>query len=99
MLLSLIAKGGNVALLVLAVIIAIWWRSHFTYVYFGGNWFLRSWVATIFCSLFAAAFIIGILVWLGTHGFTYLPDLIVLVGVYLFFKSPKKPKDDTGEKS
>lgn len=85
MILTIFTYAVGLLWLIATIVIAIWWRSHFTYVYFGGaDSMFRSWLGTLVGSFFASSIFIAILYypaeWMIKHGLRYLPDIIVLVG-------------------
>lgn len=90
MILTIFTYAVGLLWLIATIAIAIWWRSHFTYVYFGGaDSMFRSWLGTLVGSFFASSIFIAILYypaeWMIKHGLRYLPDIIVLVGGLAYF--------------
>lgn len=101
MITELLMMGMGLGIFVLTVIIAIWWRSHWRYVYFGGpGSVINSWLGTLVGSFFAASLIIGMIgtpiTWLHEHCPHLLDIVAVVVGVYCF---SNRGKDTTSEEA
>lgn len=99
MIIKLLVGGVAVLWLVLTIALTIWWRSKFTYVYFGEGSMMKSWTSTIIGAMLVSMILVSIIgapiAWIDEHC-PYLPDIIVVGLLIRYFM---KKKDSSGKEN
>jgi len=98
MIIKLLIGGTFIVWVALTIIITIWWRNKFVYIYGGNGAVWKSWYGTLIGACLVSLIIVSIiaypLTWIEKNC-PYLPDVLAIGGIsYYLVRRKRNPEGD-----